>query len=108
MRQEAEGLDTCTHLWVEWELHMGFLSEAELGEVIEDCQQVVIWCHCVFITDAQLQHILGEKGGYKSGYCVFMDPFPSKEVGLRSGEQHAGPCPGMRDFRRKMNSGGGG
>lgn len=54
MRQEAEGLDTGTHLWVEWELHMGFLSEAEFGEVIEDCQEMVIWCQCIFITDAQL------------------------------------------------------
>ena len=52
MRQEAEGLGSCTHLWVEWELHMGFLPEAELGEVIENCQEMVIWCRCVFITDA--------------------------------------------------------
>lgn len=54
IRQEAESLGTCTHLWVEWELHVGFLSEAELGEVIENCQEMVIWCHCVFIADAQL------------------------------------------------------
>lgn len=52
MRQKAEGLGSCTHLWVEWELHMGFLSEAELGEVIENCQEMVILCHCVFIADA--------------------------------------------------------
>lgn len=54
MRQEAEGLHTSTHLWVEWELHVGFLPEAEFGEVIEDCQEMVIWGQCVFITDAQL------------------------------------------------------
>lgn len=52
MRQKAEGLGSCTHLWVEWELHMGFLSEAELGEVIENCQEMVILRHCVFIADA--------------------------------------------------------
>lgn len=54
MRKEAEGLHTSTHLWVEWELHVGFLPEAEFGEVIEDCQEMVIWGQCVFITDAQL------------------------------------------------------
>ena len=54
MRQEAEVRGTHTHLCVEWELHVGFLSEAELGEVIENCQEMVIRCHRVFITDAQL------------------------------------------------------
>ena len=53
-KQEAEGQGTHTHLCVERELHMGFLSEAELAEVIENCQEMVIRCHCVFITDAQL------------------------------------------------------
>lgn len=52
MRQEAEALGSHTHLRVEWELHMGLLPEAELGEVIENCQEMVIWCCCVFITDA--------------------------------------------------------
>lgn len=54
LKQEAEGLGSCTDLWIEWELHMGFLPEAELGEVIENCQEMVIWRHCIFITDAQL------------------------------------------------------
>lgn len=54
MRLESEGPDPCTHLRVEWKFHVGFLSEAELGEVIENCQEMVIWCHCVFITDTQL------------------------------------------------------
>lgn len=53
-KQEAEGLGSCTDLRVEWELHMGFLPEAELGEVIENRQEMVIWCHCIFIADAQL------------------------------------------------------
>lgn len=52
MRHKAEGLGSCTHLWVEWELHMGSLSEAELGEVIENCQEMVILCQWVFIADA--------------------------------------------------------
>lgn len=52
VRDEAEGMGRCTHLWIEWELHVGLLSEAELGEVIENCQEMVIWCHCVFIADA--------------------------------------------------------
>lgn len=54
LKQEAEELGSCTDLWVEWELHMDFLPEAELGEVIENCQEMVIWCHCIFIADAQL------------------------------------------------------
>lgn len=54
MKPEAEGWGTCTHLSVEWELHVGFLSEAELGEVIENCQEMVIWCQHVVITDTQL------------------------------------------------------
>lgn len=54
LKQKTEGQGSCTDLWVEWELHMGFLPEAELGEVIENCQEMVIWCHCIFIADAQL------------------------------------------------------
>lgn len=57
-RQEVGILSPCTYLWVEWELHVGFLPEAELGEVIENCQEVIIWCHRILITDVQLQHIL--------------------------------------------------
>lgn len=54
--QEVRGLGSviCTHLWVERKLHMGFVSKAKLGEVIEYGQEMVICCQCVFITDTQL------------------------------------------------------
>jgi hypothetical protein len=90
-KQGAEGLGLGTHLWIEWELHMGFLPEAELGEVIENCQEMVIWCHYVFITDTQLQHILGEREDASPATTVALTCFqdkgpslsPSREVGLK-------------------------
>lgn len=53
MKLEARGSAICTHLWVEWKFHVGFIPKAELGEVVENCQEMVVGCHRVFITDAQ-------------------------------------------------------
>lgn len=36
-------MESCTHLWVEWEFDVGFFPEAELGNVIQDRQEVIVW-----------------------------------------------------------------
>lgn len=41
-RVGGRGLESCTHLWVEWEFDVGFFPEAELGDVIQDRQEVIV------------------------------------------------------------------